>query len=106
MKSNLKYSIIICTYNRPDIVNISLSHCLNQTLLPRQVIVVDASPDFEEQKSQILLDLIIPGEVELLYLKAKKPSAAVQRNQGILAAREVDVIFFLDDDSFIYSGLC
>lgn len=96
------YSIVICTYNRPDVVKQSLRYCLNQTISPNQIIIVDATPDWENQRDAIVNELDCPSGIELLYLKALKASAAAQRNQGILAAEKVDVLFFIDDDSFMH----
>jgi len=100
----LNYSVVMCTYNRPDVVKQSLRLCLKQTLPPKQVIVVDATPDWESLKNAVIGELDCPPEIELVYLKADKKSAAAQRNQGILAAEKVDVLFFIDDDSFMYDS--
>ena len=98
------YSIIIPTYGRPDSVKTCLTCCLAQSILPRQVVVVDASPNFSEQRESVLggLDFSESG-VDLKYLKAEKASSSYQRNQGIDAATEdVDIFFFIDDDSFMF----
>ena len=100
--NSLTYSIIICTYNRPDVLTIALKYCAEQSVYPSQILVVDASEDWAGNRDLIVKDVAFPGETELLYLKAEKKSSASQRNQAILAARAVDILFFIDDDSFMY----
>ncbi len=39
------------------------------------------------------------------YLQAQRASSAAQRNQCIELVT-ADIVFLIDDDSFMYSGLC
>jgi glycosyltransferase involved in cell wall biosynthesis len=101
-KSRLQYSIIICTYNRPDVLAISLYYCIQQTIAAAQIIIVDASDDWNNNRIRLLNDIKVPEGTEILYLEAEKKSSASQRNQGISTSRNVDILFFIDDDSFMY----
>jgi len=66
-----------------------------QTLLPCEVILVDASDDrsTEEMSQTLETTLSFP----LLYLRATIRSSAIQRNQGVERVKG-DLIFFFDDD--------
>ena len=44
----LSWSIVVATYNRPDVLKISIELALNQTLRPKEVIIVDASEYWRE----------------------------------------------------------
>lgn len=93
---------MVATYKRHDI----LSHCLRlageQTRPPAQVVVVDASPDFEAAKARLVAEFgaRFPN-IPLDYVKADRASSAAQRNQGIPLCH-ADVVFMIDDDSLMY----
>ncbi len=70
----MEYAIIIPTYNRYDAVITSLKCCLNQTIQPKQIIIVDASPDFILQKENIESQIEIPSHINFIYLKANQAS--------------------------------
>lgn len=101
--SSLEYSIIICTYNRPDVLSLSLQNCVKQSKRPCQIIVVDASEEWILNRNRILSYLCIPKGTELLYIQAEKKSSASQRNQAIQMTHAVDILFFIDDDSYMFS---
>lgn len=99
----MKYSIIIATYNRPDAVITAIRCAINQTVKPEQIIIVDATPDFDKQKSSVSESIEIPDDISFIYEKAIMASSANQRNQAIeLLSENIEVVFFIDDDSFMY----
>jgi len=99
----LKYSIIIATYNRPDAVITAIGCAVRQSIKPNQIIIVDATPDFDKQKNYVSEQTDIPEDINFIYEKAEMASSANQRNQGIqLLSENIDVVFFIDDDSFMY----
>lgn len=96
------YAIVIVTYGRPEVVQLSIKCSLAQTIQPKQIIIVDASPDSEQQRQRVQNELVVPENVEFKYVTSSRPSIAYQRNQGIKHCGEVDVVFFIDDDTFLY----
>jgi GT2 family glycosyltransferase len=88
---SLDYSVVVATYERADRLRDALASVRQQTRPPAQVIVVDSSDGRESEA--ITNDSGLPA----VYLRAERPSAAIQRNQGF---REVKthLVAFIDDD--------
>ncbi len=91
-----KISIIITTYNRPELLRIAIKSALMQTYPNFEVIVVDGSSDYKT------------SEV-IKYYKNKIIVVKDKRNIGVSAARNIgikqssgDYITFLDDDDIFH----
>ncbi|MGC3988612.1 MAG: glycosyltransferase [Chthoniobacteraceae bacterium] len=89
----LDYSIVIATYERPRELAVTLASLAAQTRRPAQVIVVDSSPN---EESRAVVEAT-SDKLPLTYLRAIRPSSAVQRNQGAESVTS-PLIVFLDDD--------
>ncbi len=94
--SQLAYSVVIATYERPDELRTTLESLSTQTRLPAQVIVVDSSPDPRSEAVVAGMTTRLP----LHYERATRPSAAVQRNAGASRVR-TPLVAFIDDDVFV-----
>jgi len=96
------WTLAICTYNRPQILRRALRTTLQQTRLPNQIVVVDASDDWASTWQAIrdegLTD--VPG-IEWDYAPAEIRGLACQRNQSIRAVTS-DVVMLFDDDTLLY----
>jgi glycosyltransferase involved in cell wall biosynthesis len=98
----LTWSLIVCTYMREKILPRCIRCALRSTRLPGQVIVVDASPDWDLTREAIREEFgSAPSSIEFLYLKANRASLTAQRNQGLDAASG-DVAFMIDDDALLF----
>jgi GT2 family glycosyltransferase len=86
-------SFVICTRNRPDDLRRCLTSLLRQSMLPSEVVIVDASDRPEKESIQRLL---AGGGVKLKYL-ATAPGRTMQLNRGVRASSG-DPVFFVDDD--------
>ena len=98
----LDWSLCIATLDRRDALLRSIRHALAQTVLPREIVVIDVSDDWEET-ARILREDIMAGypEVEFFYGTSPVRSLTVQRNIAINQCRS-EIIFLLDDDSFMF----
>jgi glycosyltransferase involved in cell wall biosynthesis len=93
-------SIIVPTRNRKDDLHQLLDSVLNQTTLPKEVIVVDDSDDSGSRELiEEVRDAFLSREISLKYLRGN------EKNRSISAARNIgaknssgDIICFLDDD--------
>ena len=86
-------SVIITTHNRPDYLKESLAAVLKQTVMPKEVFVIDdgSSVSYEEVLS------LFPSD-QFTYVKVPVASGAnAARNLGISKSTS-DIIAFLDDD--------
>ena len=95
-------SIVIPTKNRPRSLRELIERILRQTILPKEVVVIDQSPDessllqVEEEFSRA--PLFVRQHIELRYFReVVVTGAASARNRGLECAQS-DIILFFDDD--------
>ncbi|MEC4802829.1 MAG: glycosyltransferase [Jaaginema sp. PMC 1079.18] len=98
----LTWSGLIPTLNRGNILRNSLPTFINQTRLPKQIIIIDASDNWQESKAEVE-NIIAQSqpEVECVYLQSEIKSIAYQANLGAEKCSS-DILIILDDDSFPY----
>lgn len=97
----MKFSLIICTYKRPQALFTLLQSVKLQTLYPDAILIVDGSPDdFTEAM------LTQHSFKNLKYFKVAENERGLtkQRNYGIARVSEAsEVVCFLDDDTVLAS---
>jgi GT2 family glycosyltransferase len=91
MSATLAYSIVIATYERADRLRDALASVACQTRLPERIVIVDSSAG--DESSAVAAEFKLP----VIYERAERPSAAVQRNQGSRHV-ETPLLAFIDDD--------
>jgi len=89
----MKFSIIIPTYNRIDLLEKAIESVSNQTCKSFEIIVVNDNP---EEKSRVDEMVNKFNEVKVIHHASSKGGNAA-RNSGILHSKG-DYIAFLDDD--------
>jgi GT2 family glycosyltransferase len=87
-------SIILCTKDKPDNLQNFITSLHQQTFLPKELIVIDASK--ENNTESLLSRYINKGLYELKYIKTS-PGLTRQRNIGIQNSHG-QYVFFFDDD--------
>lgn len=91
-------SLVICTYNRPESVSRFLLSIRGQSLLPNEVIIVDASDnaDTEEVIRKLPVEYLTSC---FFYFRVTDPIKGLtrQRNFGVRYVHEELVAFFDDD---------
>ena len=91
-------SIIIPTYQRPDLLDKAIRSCVNQNNslgLNYELVVVDNSPD---SSAQVLVERWInDAPIPILYVSEPRPNIALARNAG-LAHSQAPMVAFIDDD--------
>jgi len=92
-------SIIIPTLNREEDLKNTLIGILQQTKLPKEIIIVDDSDTDNTEKLIKETKSIFSGKgIDLIYLRNEKErSSAIARNLGADQAT-AEIILFLDDD--------
>lgn len=92
MKSEVKFSVVVPTRNREASLRNLLTKIIDQTLLPNEIIIVDSS-DIAQSSYETI-------NKSIKYLHTSEKSAAKQRNLGMITVSEdLQVLFFLDDDT-------
>ncbi len=95
-------SIVICTFQRPDLLEPCLESCLAQTELEpgsMEVVVVDNCPD---GSAKPLVDRLMPpdGEPALHYVNEQRTNLSHARNTGAATARG-ELLAYVDDDNVL-----
>lgn len=102
MQQTLTWALVVATYQREKILLQSLKLAVEQTRKPSEVIVVDASENWESTRDKVLKEIAPAApDIRWVYVPALQRSTTLQRNQG-LDLSTADVLFFLDDDSLMY----
>ncbi len=91
--SLLRSSFVICTKDRPEDLHRCLASIVGQTVLPHEVIVVDASAGEQNGRPASLVETT---GIRYVHVRSE-PGLPTQRNLGVAHASG-DVIFFFDDD--------
>ncbi|MFA4851940.1 MAG: glycosyltransferase family 2 protein [Bacteroidales bacterium] len=97
----IKFSVIIPTYNRADFIGNAINSVLNQIYSQLELIVVD---DGSTDNSKEVINKILKQDsrVKLITLE-KNYGRCIARNKGIKTA-SADWICFLDSDDFYYDN--
>jgi len=98
----IPFSLIVCTYKRPDALLKLLESVVRQSLYPDQILIIDGSP--EDATKEILYD---NNYYKLEYFKvdAIHRGLTKQRNFGIQkVAVTSEIVCFLDDDILLTPG--
>lgn len=98
----LTWSLCVATYNRRETLVRSLALLGGQSRKPTEVVIVDSSDDWERTREAVAALLAAQPEIRLVYLHSEIRSSTTQRNLGLAQCRG-DVVFILDDDSFMYA---
>src|SRR5918999_5181443 len=88
-------SFVIATWNRPDHLLATVRNVIEQTALPRELCIVDASEEASARAE--IEELCAAAGIELEYVFPAPRGLTVQRNLGIDRSTG-DPVFFLDDD--------
>lgn len=92
----MRFSLIICTYKRPEILLRLLSSVKKQETYPDEILIIDGSPDDKTLQAVKSKDF-----TSLNYFQVKEKDRGItrQRNFGVSKVQEgVEIICFLDDD--------
>lgn len=97
----MDWSLCIATLNRQAVLLQTLDYAARQTCPPRQVVVVDVSDNWQEGAAKAAALFKAYPDIDLKYMTSAVRSSATQRNVGVAACRH-DIVFMIDDDSFMY----
>jgi len=92
----MKFSVVVCTYMRPNDILKMLDSIKIQTLYPDEIIIVDASLNMETKKA---IEQFTINNLKYYFVDVESRGSARQRNFGINKVSDnIDVVCFLDDD--------
>src|SRR5665811_1160489 len=92
----MKFSLIVCTYQRPEALLKLLKSVQLQSRYPDEILIIDSSPN--DISKNALKEKFYPG---LKYFKVGVENRGLtkQRNYGIQKVAETsEIVCFLDDD--------
>ena len=89
-------SVVICTYNRPELLRLALTTLLRQSPanLTYEVVVIDnnSTPD-----TRAVVDELAQTDSRIRYVRETRQGNAYARNTGVAESR-APIVAFLDDD--------
>jgi len=92
----MKFSLIICTYQRPEALLKLLKSVQLQSLYPDQILIVDGSTNLDTQNT---LEINPFKQLEYFLVNTENRGLTKQRNFGIQKVPQTsEIICFLDDD--------
>lgn len=92
----MNFSLIICTYQRPESLLRLLNSVEDQSLYPNQILVIDGSED--DKTSKILKENLFEN-LEYFKVDGENRGLTKQRNYGVSKLSEnIEIACFLDDD--------
>lgn len=98
----LGWGLAVTTFQRADLLARCVSLALEQTRPPREIVIVDSSPDAADSARRIAA---LVGErapsLRLVYDVSTVPNQPAKRNVAVGLAT-ADVLFMIDDDSLMY----
>lgn len=95
----MKFTLIICTYNRDEAIATLMQSIAKQVLYPDQIIIVDASLTF---KTKEFFEKNSFKNTEYYSVDDNNRGLTKQRNFGIQkVANSSEVVCFLDDDTIL-----
>ncbi len=96
------WALCVSTYNRGRMLRDCVRHALASSLPPAEIVIVDASDDWQDNRSRIAeLIAASPHDCPLHYAPARRKSLTVQRNQCVAMA-QADILFMIDDDALLH----
>jgi hypothetical protein len=85
----MNWTMVICTLDRFEVLKIALRTVLWQSRLPRQVIIVDASADWQRCREEVLREFAVPTHrMDLHRLRATFPDPSAQPRTRPLHERD------------------
>jgi len=98
----MKFSLIICTYQRPKPLIELLTSVQQQSLYPNEVLIIDGSID---NRTKQVLEKNFYKNLKYFLVDAATRGLTKQRNFGISkVSNEIDIVCFLDDDTILDKG--
>lgn len=93
------FSVLICTYNRPHMLEMALDALLNRTFQkPDQVVIVNGG---DERSDRIVEDYQKRTNIEVKLVKTVNKNLAASRNVGLPHCLG-DIIAWTDDDAEVF----
>lgn len=95
----MKFSLVICTYMRPEPLLKLLESVKNQNLYPDEILIIDGSSD---NKTEVLLSQNDFKDLHYYLVTNENRGLTKQRNFGISkVSKNIEIVCFLDDDTVL-----
>lgn len=95
----MKFSLIVCTYMRPESLILLLKSVQNQTLYPNEILIIDGSVNYNTEN--VLKENSFKS-IKYFLVSDKNRGLTRQRNFGISKVNsDSEIVCFLDDDTVL-----
>lgn len=97
---NITTSIIICTYNRPQLLRSALQSVTNVDFDPDQFEIVVVDNGSNDQSRDVFTEISGQRRCHMSYTREERLGLSYARNKGIELAQG-EIVVFLDDDEIV-----
>src|SRR5262245_7729380 len=98
----MKYSVLICTYNRPELLRQSLDALIRRTTeRPDEVVVVNGGDERADQVVEAAKSNGPAPRIEIKLIKTVNKNLAASRNVGLPHCTG-DIVAMTDDDAEVF----
>lgn len=98
-RANMNFTLIVCTYMRPNPLLKLLNSVKEQTLYPNEILIIDGSTNDE---TKTILENNPFQNLNYFLVSSENRGLTKQRNFGVSkVANDTEVICFLDDDTVL-----
>ncbi|MCY2954901.1 MAG: glycosyltransferase [Planctomycetota bacterium] len=98
----IEYDLVIATRNRPQALALSVPLLVQQSVLPKRLIIADSSDDPAPAR-RVVEESCAGAKIELLFLRCDR-GLTRQRNAGLQHVQS-PVVLFPDDDALAFPGV-
>lgn len=99
MNSTLQFTVIVCTYMRPEALLNLLQSVQGQLFYPDEILIIDGSRD---KKTEDAVDINVFKNLKYFLVSDENRGLTKQRNFGISKVNpDSDIVCFLDDDTIL-----
>jgi len=93
----MKFSLVLCTYMRPESICRCLDSIVKQSKIPDEVLIIDGS--LNECSGQAISKKNYQLPIRYFYVDPEHRGLTRQRNFGVsMVSEDIDVVVFMDDD--------
>lgn len=96
----MKISIIIPTYNRPDLLKECIYSCLSQTLPPYEIIIGDDSSN-DDSKNMVEEIIKENADIKIIYFKHDQPKKQIGNVNFLIDKAQGDYVTLIHDDDYL-----
>ncbi|MCE5199501.1 MAG: glycosyltransferase family 2 protein [Armatimonadota bacterium] len=91
-------SVVVCTWNRCELLRRCLTSLCKQTINPSNYEVVVVDNNSTDETPSVVREMTVGTPVKILYVRETRQGLSIARNRGVEISRG-EYVWFVDDDA-------